>query len=288
MEQTIESFVADDYAKVVSAVAVATEHPELADAAVRNAVVKVSTNDKQYEAFAGRVLVVATGEVKILSRKAPTGTEASNAAPLPIHGTLATALGGLHQRQREIALLRYFLGYDNDEIASVTHLNDSTIESHLNAVQTAIADQLQVEADEADPVDAPREASGFELDSEVTTDDVDTDAAEVEDDLADLAGFSAFSAIATTEEASVDADVESDAVEVDEPVDAQPDAELSPDSEDAASEPVDAIQTPTDSDDYWAEFHAQRGRAARTAAEATADSETDDEPIDDTETEDEE
>lgn len=158
MRDKIEQFISDDYAQVTAAVALATDEPSLADDGVQGALLKVASHDKQYDAFAARVMVVAAGDVRLLARRQAiadrdAGIEKVSAQPSPTSlgdTVLHQALEELPQRQREVALLHYYLDASKDDIAEVMHLNASTVDSHIAAAQRVIVEHLQLGDTEED------------------------------------------------------------------------------------------------------------------------------------------
>ena len=55
------------------------------------------------------------------------------------------ALAKLPRRQREVAVLRYYLQLDTREVASALELNEGTVKSTLSRARTALALTLGIE-----------------------------------------------------------------------------------------------------------------------------------------------
>ncbi len=150
MNDKIEDFVANDYSKVVAAVGIVTDEPALADEGVRTALVKVASNSKQYNAMAARVAIVATGEVRLIARRRANEKLAGIASSAPPDmppaleqtAPIVDAVRQLSQRQREIALLHFYLGTSIPDIVDVAYLNESTVQAHIDQARRSIAEYL--------------------------------------------------------------------------------------------------------------------------------------------------
>lgn len=193
MKQKIDDFVANDYAKVVAAVGIVTDEPGLADEGVQSALVKVITNTKQHDAMAARVAIVATGEVRLIARRRinekmsglPSSAPDNLPPPLNQPAPIVEAIRQLSQRQREMALIHYYLGASIPDLADVSYLNPSTVETHIDQARRSIAEYL---------VNAPKVAAPVPTEPAMLTDDVDVaadsspepaDSVQEPDDLAD-------------------------------------------------------------------------------------------------------
>lgn len=173
MRETIDDFVANDYARVVAAVGIVTDEPALADEGVQSALTKVATNNKQYDAFAARVAIVATGEVRLIARRrmneklsgGPSSAPDNLPPALEQSAPIVDAIRQLSQRQREMALLHYYLGTSVSDIADVAYLNESTVETHIDQSRRAIAEYL---------VSAPSITEPATFTSEAPADVIDT------------------------------------------------------------------------------------------------------------------
>ncbi|MCB1246126.1 MAG: hypothetical protein KDB69_02545 [Acidimicrobiia bacterium] len=150
MTDIVESFVATDYAKVGAAVSLTTHHPELTDEHVRRALVSVLDEDRDYASIAARVAVIAAREVRQEVQRRATERRIAGAPiePEPTAGyprvdeLLQSAIESLPERQRQIALLYFYLGAGIAEIADATHLNESTVVAHVDASRRSIVDHI--------------------------------------------------------------------------------------------------------------------------------------------------
>jgi RNA polymerase sigma factor (sigma-70 family) len=65
---------------------------------------------------------------------------------------IGSAVAGLPRRQREVTVLRYYLGYDIAEIASLLHVSEGTVKTSLHRARqtlaTALGDTLDEETDD--------------------------------------------------------------------------------------------------------------------------------------------
>ncbi len=66
---------------------------------------------------------------------------------------IGAAVAGLPRRQREVTVLRYFLGFDVAEIASLLRVSEGTVKTSLHrarhALAAALGDTFDEEADDA-------------------------------------------------------------------------------------------------------------------------------------------
>ena len=158
MQQAIEQFIADDYARAVAMVGLVTDEPSYADEGVQAAFVKVTTDERQYSNITARIAVVATGETRqIARRELNDATAERNVSPHPLASPplvqdtpIAGAIRQLPQRRREIALLHLYLEASISEIAEVAYINESTVIAHIDQARQTIADYLFSAPDGAD------------------------------------------------------------------------------------------------------------------------------------------
>jgi RNA polymerase sigma-70 factor (ECF subfamily) len=71
-----------------------------------------------------------------------------HAAPGGMRTDVERALGTLPRRQREVTVLRYYLGMDVAEIARTLGVSDGTVKTQLFRARQALARELGEEADE--------------------------------------------------------------------------------------------------------------------------------------------
>lgn len=60
------------------------------------------------------------------------------------HVEVARALAALPRREREVAVLRYLLGFDTRETAAVLSIGEGTVKSSLSRARTHLAETLRV------------------------------------------------------------------------------------------------------------------------------------------------
>ena len=64
------------------------------------------------------------------------------------------ALAGLPRRQRQIAVLRYFLQMDTREVANALGVSEGTVKNSLSKARAALAVNLQIDEQEENDVEA--------------------------------------------------------------------------------------------------------------------------------------
>ncbi|TMK93274.1 MAG: sigma-70 family RNA polymerase sigma factor [Actinobacteria bacterium] len=64
------------------------------------------------------------------------------------------ALAGLPRRQRQIAVLRYFLQMDTREVADALGVSEGTVKNSLSKARDALAAHLQIDEQEENDVEA--------------------------------------------------------------------------------------------------------------------------------------
>jgi RNA polymerase sigma-70 factor, ECF subfamily len=154
-EAELRRFLADEYPRLVNAVALACGSFPAAEDAVQEALVKAwirSDRGRQVESLAAWVVTVALNETRsgwrraIAERRARrTIGDAERAAP-PSEDRVEVerALAALPRREREVAVLRYLLGFDNRETAGVLGVGEGTVKSSLSRARTHLAEALRV------------------------------------------------------------------------------------------------------------------------------------------------
>ena len=148
---SIDDFVTNDYGKVVATVALASGNRDLAEDGVQNALVKALATNKQPTSLAAWVTVVATNEVRQMNRRkaiehrvVASGpmTEAETPADRAGSIDLENAIESLPNRQREIALLFYYLDTSVTDIAKAMNITEGTVKTQLHRAREALAEQL--------------------------------------------------------------------------------------------------------------------------------------------------
>ena len=152
--ELIRSFVADEYGKVVAAVAAATGDSDGADDAVQDALLKVLCDGHRPDRLAAWVTVVATNEVRMHHRRRRTEQRVIQKMPQPRHASMdrvaestdvRAAVAALPERQREIVLLFYYLDTPVKEIASAMGISEGTVKTQLHRARATLAIALKLE-----------------------------------------------------------------------------------------------------------------------------------------------
>jgi RNA polymerase sigma-70 factor (ECF subfamily) len=155
-EAELRRFLADEYPRLVSAVALACGSFPAAEDAVQEALVKAwirSDRGRQVESLAAWVVTVALNETRSGWRRAMA--ERRTCRTIEARGQLAVApsedrieveraLAALPRREREVAVLRYLLGFDTKETAGVLGVGEGTVKSSLWRARTHLAEALRV------------------------------------------------------------------------------------------------------------------------------------------------
>jgi RNA polymerase sigma factor (sigma-70 family) len=140
----------------VNAVALACGSYPLAEDAVQEALVRAwirSERGERPESLTGWVAVVALNRARSGWRRAMVERrtrsrlgEQSRATPAPNedHVEVMRALAELPRREREVAVLRYLLGFDTKETATALSIGEGTVKSSLSRARAHLADALRV------------------------------------------------------------------------------------------------------------------------------------------------
>lgn len=168
-EEEIRRFVDCEYARVVNAVALICDSRAQADDAVEEALARAwlrLRGGQSIDSLVAWVTRVAMNEARggVRRRRAEERARqrlTDGAAPTnigdPIAGAqrqeLRAALRRLPRRQREVTVLRYFLGYTTAEIAETLRVDQGTVKTCLHRARHTLAAAL------GEPDDAPKEAT---------------------------------------------------------------------------------------------------------------------------------
>jgi RNA polymerase sigma-70 factor (ECF subfamily) len=76
------------------------------------------------------------------------------APPNDDHVEVARALAALPRREREVAVLRYLLGFDTEETADALGVGEGTVKSSLSRARTHLAEALRIRDLEVNDVEA--------------------------------------------------------------------------------------------------------------------------------------
>lgn len=157
-------FYADDYGRIVGALALITgnvaEAHDAVDEAVARACDRLRRGD-DLESLAAWVRVVALNlaraglRTRAVERRVRTRLAATSDAASPIDTTLAVldvqrALARLSRRQREVTVLHYLLDLPVRQVATELRIGEGTVKSMLSRARAALAEVLENEHEEAD------------------------------------------------------------------------------------------------------------------------------------------
>jgi RNA polymerase sigma-70 factor (ECF subfamily) len=168
-EDEIRRFVESEYARVVTAVALVCDSRAAAEDAVEEALARAwlrLQRGHSIESLVAWITAVAMNEGRggvrrrlaeerarrRLAERAASDSPADASAGAQAHEVRA-ALRGLPRRQREVTVLRYFLGFTVAEIAESLDVDQGTVKTCLHRARRTLAVAL------GEPDDAAREAS---------------------------------------------------------------------------------------------------------------------------------
>ena len=155
-EADVRAFVEADYPRVVNAVALVTGDVGRAEESVQEAIVKAWVRLERGEAIDSLpnwVTAVALNHARSTWRRLAAerrlqrslGARGDVAGPSGDPVDVERALARLPRRQREIAVLRYFLDMDTKEVASTLGISDGTVKSSLARARSALAESLRMD-----------------------------------------------------------------------------------------------------------------------------------------------
>ncbi len=165
-DTTIREFLRDDYPRLVNAVALLTGDVSAAEDAVQEALVRAwiqSDRGDVIESLPAWVVVVAmnltrSGWRRVTAERHARARLASAAASDDVRSVdrvdVERALAGLPRRQRQIAVLRYFLQLDTREVADALGVSEGTVKNSLSKARTALATSLQIGEQEENDAEA--------------------------------------------------------------------------------------------------------------------------------------
>lgn len=161
-ESTIREFLATTYPRLVAGVALITGSRAAAEDAVQEALARAwerSERGEQIESLPAWVTRVAMNLSK--SRLRRMRVEAKHRVEIAAHDAtdggaasdsridIEQALADLPHRQREVTVLRYYLGLNVAEIAQTLELNAGTVKTSLFRARKALATALGEPVEEA-------------------------------------------------------------------------------------------------------------------------------------------
>jgi len=164
-DTTIKEFLRDDYPRLVNAVALLTGDVSAAEDAVQEALVRACIRSDRGDIIASLpawVAVVAMNLTRSGWRRVTAERRArarlSSAAPSDHVGAdrvdVERALADLPRRQRQIAVLRYFLQMETREVADALGVSEGTVKNSLSKARTALATNLRIDEQEENDVEA--------------------------------------------------------------------------------------------------------------------------------------
>jgi len=160
-EVALREFLHTSYPRLVAAVALVCGSRPAAEDAVQEALLKAwerSEKGDEIQSLEGWVTTVAlnltrSGLRRIRSERrarARLGTSGVGEPPTIDRIDVDRALATLPRRQREVAVLRYYLQLDTREVASVLGLNEGTVKSTLFRARAALAVALGIDEEAND------------------------------------------------------------------------------------------------------------------------------------------
>jgi RNA polymerase sigma-70 factor (ECF subfamily) len=163
-DETIREFLETSYPRLVAAVTLVAGSREAAEDAVQEALARAweRAGMEQIRSLPAWVTKVSLNlsrsrwrrlraEARATERLLPTSSLAPSESPLDVQ----RALTRLSRRQREVTVLRYYLGMDLSEIAGVLGVSEGTVKTQLFRARRALAELLG--DGEQEEVDDPAE-----------------------------------------------------------------------------------------------------------------------------------
>lgn len=158
-EVAIREFLHTSYPRLVAAVALTSGSRPAAEDAVQEALIRAwerSDKGEEIDSLEGWVTTVAlnlarSGLRRLRSeRRARARLHASMVGEPPTADRLDVdrALAALPRRQREVAVLRYYLQLSTREVASALELDEGTVKSTLFRARVAVAQALGIDENE--------------------------------------------------------------------------------------------------------------------------------------------
>lgn len=158
-EVVIREFLHTSYPRLVAAVALTSGSRPAAEDAVQEALIRAwerSDKGEEIDSLEGWVTTVAlnlarSGLRRLRSeRRARARLDASIVGEPPTADRLDVdrALAALPRRQREVAVLRYYLQLSTREVASALELDEGTVKSTLFRARAALAQALGIDENE--------------------------------------------------------------------------------------------------------------------------------------------
>lgn len=158
-EVAIREFLHTSYPRLVAAVALTSGSRPAAEDAVQEALLRAwerSEKDEEIDSLEGWVTTVALNLVRSGLRRmrserrarARLHTPGLDDPPTADRIDVDRALVALPRRQREVAVLRYYLQMSTREVASALELDEGTVKSTLFRARAALAAALGIDENE--------------------------------------------------------------------------------------------------------------------------------------------
>jgi RNA polymerase sigma-70 factor (ECF subfamily) len=158
-DEAIREFLSTTYPRLVAAVALVAGSRDAAEDAVQEALVRAwehpaAATIESMPAWVTRVsLNLAKSRLRRIRAEAKArqrlGTRVHDAGPDPAKTDIERALRTLPRRQREVTVLRYYLGMNLAEIALVLSVSQGTVKTQLFRARHVLAELLgETEDDE--------------------------------------------------------------------------------------------------------------------------------------------
>jgi RNA polymerase sigma-70 factor, ECF subfamily len=158
-EVAIREFLHTSYPRLVAAVALTSGSRPAAEDAVQEALLRAwerSEKGDEIDSLEGWVTTVAlnlarSGLRRIRSERRARARFASSTVGQPPTADridVDRALATLPRRQREVAVLRYYLQLSTREVASALELDEGTVKSTLFRARAGLADALGIDEEE--------------------------------------------------------------------------------------------------------------------------------------------
>jgi RNA polymerase sigma-70 factor, ECF subfamily len=150
-EETIRDFLETSYPRLVAAVALVAGSRDAAEDAVQEALARAweRAGTEQIHSLPAWVTRVSLNlsrsrwrRLRAEARAAERLGSVTGHAPSDPRPDVQQALASLSRRQREVTVLRYYLGLDVNEIAVVLRVSDGTVKTQLFRARRALAELL--------------------------------------------------------------------------------------------------------------------------------------------------
>jgi RNA polymerase sigma-70 factor, ECF subfamily len=158
-EVAIREFLHTSYPRLVAAVALTSGSRPAAEDAVQEALLRAwerSEKGDEIDSLEGWVTTVALNLVRSSLRRMRSERRARTRLHSPALGEPPTAdrvdvdraLAALPGRQREVAVLRYYLQLDTREVAAALEVSEGTVKSTLSRARASLAVALGIDENE--------------------------------------------------------------------------------------------------------------------------------------------